>query len=215
MMTKDKRSEVRRTTLRYLLLIVGMFAFAFALVPLYDVLCDITGLNGRSSRLTETVRQIDEIEIDESRFVRVQFLATNNKGMPWKFHPNEQERLVHPGEIHTVTYYAANPTTRFMTAQAIPSVSPGQAASYLRKLECFCFNEQSLAAGDSMDMPVRFFVHKALPPDITTITLSYTMFDISAEKKDKGGHDMNKEGAEEHQRKTPLTAEINSYGIQR
>ena len=175
------RLKIRKTTLRSLLLIGGMFAFAFALVPLYNVFCDITGLNGRSESLNQAAKQVDEIEVDLSRQVRLQFLATNHRGMPWEFRPNRADIVVHPGEIHTITYYAGNPTTHFMTAQAIPSVSPGQAASYLRKLECFCFNEQTLAAGGKMDMPVRFYVHKALPTDINTLTLSYTLFDITKE----------------------------------
>lgn len=181
-----RAEKVRKTTGRSLLIVAGMFAFAFALVPLYDIFCEVTGLNGKSSRLvTRSVEQIDEPQIDRSRQLTVQFLATSNKNMAWKFAPNQAEMTIHPGEIHTTSYYAENPTNHPMKAQAIPSVSPVQAASYLRKIECFCFESQFLAAGDSMNMPVRFYVHQALPADINTLTLSYTMFDIT------NGEEMN------------------------
>ena len=199
MSTKESRRErkVYGTTLRSLLLIAAMFAFAFALVPLYNVFCDLTGLNGRSSKLV-TQAQMDEPVVDTSRQVRLQFLATNNKGMPWRFHPNEKEMLVYPGRIYTATYHAANPTGHDMRAQAVPSVSPARAASYLRKLECFCFQSQFLAAGASQDMPVRFYVHNALPRDVATLTLSYTMFDIGGMPghTEKGGAHIDLPGAE-------------------
>ncbi len=186
----DSRSDkVRRTTGRSLLLVAGMFAFAFALVPLYNIFCEVTGLNGKSSRLvTRSFEQIDEPQIDASRQLTIQFLATSNKNMAWKFSPNQAEMTIHPGEIHTTSYHAENPTNYPMRAQAVPSVSPVQAASYLRKIECFCFESQFLAAGDSVDMPVRFYVHQALPADINTITLSYTMFDITRGEEVKLNH---------------------------
>lgn len=166
--------------MRSLAIIGAMFAFAFALVPLYNVFCDITGLNGKNSRLvTRSAEQIDRPQIDKSRQLSIQFVATSNKNMAWRFYPNQAEMEIHPGEIYTTSYHAVNPTTYPMRAQAVPSVSPPQAASYLRKLECFCFQSQFLSTGESMDMPVRFYVHRALPADINSITLSYTMFDIT------------------------------------
>jgi len=185
----SRSHKVYRTTGKSLLIVAGMFAFAFALVPLYDIFCEVTGLNGKSSRLvSRSFEQIDEPQIDANRQLTIQFLATSNKNMAWKFAPNQAELTIHPGEIYTTSYYAENPTNYPMRAQAVPSVSPVQAASYLRKVECFCFESQFLAAGDSMDMPVRFYVHQALPADINTITLSYTMFDITHGEELKMNH---------------------------
>ena len=190
-------SKISRTTWRNVLLVVGMFGFAFALVPLYQVFCDITGLNGRTSNLVEEASQIDEVEVDLSRQVRVQFDATNHIDMPWAFRPNVPQMEIHPGEIHTTTYHAKNPTAKPMVAQIIPSVSPNNAASYLRKIECFCFEEQTLEPGESVDMPVRFYVHKALPADVTTLTLSYTIFDITPAEDQKDLDAYTKKGGEE------------------
>ena len=193
--TSSSTSKIGRTTWRNILLVVGMFGFAFALVPLYQVFCDITGLNGRTSNLVEEASQIDEVEVDLTRQVRVQFDATNHIDMPWEFRPNLAQMEIHPGEIHTATYHAQNPTNKPMVAQIIPSVSPNSAASYLRKIECFCFEEQTLQPGEAADMPVRFYVHRALPKDVSTLTLSYTIFDITpaGDQEDTDADTKNKE----------------------
>jgi cytochrome c oxidase assembly protein subunit 11 len=155
---------------------VLMFGFGFALVPLYDVFCDITGLNGKTN--TEAYVPASEV-VDQSRQVRVQFIAHNSQGMPWDFKPDVFELLVHPGEqIHT-TFFAHNPLQKAMVAQAIPSVAPGRAAAYFHKTECFCFNQQALEGGQSIDMPLTFVVDRELPSSVTTITLSYTLFDVT------------------------------------
>ena len=179
----DKKA-VGRTMLRNLLLVFCMFGFAFALVPLYRVFCDITGLNGRNTNLERATvtDNVDKIEADLTRLVRVQFDATNNIGMPWEFEPQARELQLHPGKLYTAYYHARNPTELPMIAQMVPSVSPGRAASYLRKTECFCFEEQVLQPGESVEMPVRFYVHRALPADVTTLTLSYTIFDVTPEE---------------------------------
>ena len=181
--TNSNQKAVGRTMLRNLLLVFCMFGFAFALVPLYRVFCDITGLNGRSTNLERATvtDNVDEIKADLTRLVRVQFDATNNIGMPWEFEPKTEELQLHPGKIYTAHYHVRNPTGLPMVAQMVPSVSPGRAASYLRKMECFCFEEQTLQPGESVELPVRFYVHRALPADVTTLTLSYTIFDITPE----------------------------------
>jgi len=153
-----------------------MFFFGFALVPLYDVFCDITGLNGKTNQ--QAYVSVEDL-IDTSRNVKVQFVATNNESMPWEFKPEVFELSVHPGEEIKTTFYAKNPRAYAMTAQAIPSVSPGKAAAYFHKTECFCFNNQLLAAGQSTDMPLSFIVDRDLPKSVHTITLSYTLFDIT------------------------------------
>lgn len=154
--------------------VAGMFAFGFALVPLYDVFCDITGINGKTSGRYES----SEITTaDMNRTVKVQFLAQNGPGMPWVFRPVERSVEVHPGEAITVNFYAENPTERDMVGQAVPSLSPSEGTLYFHKTECFCFNQQPLAAGASTEMPLVFIVDRDLPSYITKLTLSYTLYD--------------------------------------
>lgn len=159
--------------------VIGMFAFGFALVPLYDVFCEVAGINGKTSN---EAYQAVEVKVDESRTVTVQFIAQNNDKMSWQFKPNDRVIRVHPGESTRTTFYAKNPTDKTMVAQAIPSVSPGKAAEFFHKTECFCFNQQTLNGGESLDMPLQFIVDQDLPKDIHTITLSYTIFDVTPEK---------------------------------
>ncbi len=165
-----------RLVAKLCLLTVGMFGFAFALVPLYDVFCEITGINGKTqNKPYEAVAA----EVDESRTVKVQFIATNNDGMSWEFGPSDNVVRVHPGAITETTFSAKNPTAEFMTGQAIPSVMPLKAAQYFHKTECFCFNSQQLEAGEAVEMPLKFIVDQDLPKDVKTITLSYTLFDVT------------------------------------
>ena len=162
---------------------VVMFAFVFVvMVPLYNVLCDALGINGKTSSeaYTSVVAQVDE-----SRSVKVQFVATNNDGMPWAFSPDVTEMVVHPGAANDTVFFAANPTTNSMIAQAIPSVSPSRAAEYFHKTECFCFEQQPLDGNSEAEMPLQFIVDQDLPADIKTITLSYTLFDVTALMRDK------------------------------
>jgi len=153
-----------------------MFAFGFVMVPLYDAICDVTGLNGKTGGKYVAG---ESTAVKKDRLVSVQFLTNNNGSMPWEFRPEQRVVRVHPGEINSVSFYARNPAGREMTAQAIPSVSPGYAARYLHKTECFCFAQQRLAGGESVDMPLRFIIDSEIPDDITTLTLSYTLFDVS------------------------------------
>ncbi|SIQ69566.1 cytochrome c oxidase assembly protein subunit 11 [Shewanella morhuae] len=155
---------------------IGMFGFGFALVPLYDVLCDKLGINGKTAN---TASSYQAITIDTSRIVTVEFISQVQTGMPWKFEPQTKRLEVHPGElIHTV-FLARNVSDRATVGQAIPSVSPGQGAAYFNKTECFCFNQQHLAASTSAELPLIFFVDPQLPESIHTLTLSYTLYDIT------------------------------------
>jgi cytochrome c oxidase assembly protein subunit 11 len=154
--------------------VVGMFAFGFALVPLYDVFCEITGINGKTSGRYEAT---ELTTADMTRTVTVQFLAQNGPEMPWVFLPVVRIVEAHPGEAIKVNFYAENPTDRDMVAQAIPSLSPSEGTLYFHKTECFCFNQQPLAAGESTEMPLVFIVDRDLPSHITKLTLSYTLYD--------------------------------------
>ena len=156
---------------------VTMFAFVFVvMVPLYDVLCDALGINGKTSAEAYTAVQTT---VDESRSITIQFVATNNDGMPWEFRPDTTVMEVHPGAVNDTVFFARNPLMKAMVAQAIPSVSPSRAAAYFHKTECFCFNHQPLDGESSAEMPLQFIVDQDLPRDIKTITLSYTIFDVT------------------------------------
>ena len=162
---------------------VAMFAFVFVvMVPLYNVLCDALGINGKTS--SEAYISVSA-EVDESRSIKVQFIATNNDGMPWAFSPQVTEMLVHPGAANDMVFFAAHPTMNAMVAQAIPSVSPSRAAEYFHKTECFCFEQQPLDGNGEAEMPLQFIVDQDLPADIKTITLSYTLFDVTSLMSDK------------------------------
>ncbi|KKO48475.1 cytochrome C oxidase assembly protein [Arsukibacterium sp. MJ3] len=158
------------------LVTLAMFGFGFALVPLYDIFCEVTGLNGKTSEVAATS---ENAVIDTSRAITIEFLARPNKDMPWIFKPEVHRMTVHPGEIHIMNYWAENPTGQMIVGQAVPSVSPGQAALYFNKIECFCFSQQQLAAGKNMLMPLQFYVDPALPAQFHTITLNYTLYDVT------------------------------------
>lgn len=154
---------------------VLMFGFGFALVPLYDVFCEITGLNGK---VVQRGLPVDS-SVDRSRTVVLQLLAINNEAMPWLFQPVASELSVHPGMTEQAAFQVRNPTRYAMVGQAVPSVSPAEAAPYLHKINCFCFESQSLMAGEAQEMPLLFVIDPALPAHIHRITLSYTLFDIT------------------------------------
>ncbi len=165
------------TAARLVVVAVMMFAFVFVvMVPLYDVLCDALGINGKTSGQAYTSV---EVSVDESRLVTIQFVATNNEGMPWEFRPEQTAMKVNPGAVNDTVFYAHNPLPQAMVAQAIPSVSPPRAAEYFHKTECFCFNQQPLEGMSSAQMPLQFIVDQDLPRDIKKITLSYTIFDVT------------------------------------
>lgn len=161
---------------KLLALAAAMFMFAiFVLPPLYDLFCEITGIGGR----TDGVYQAVEVEIDQSRRVEVQFVVANNAQMPWDFYPMEHRVVVHPGESRAVSFFAHNKTTVDMIAQAIPNVLPNNAADYFHKTACFCFDNQPLAAGEQAELGLVFILDPDLPDNVNTVTLSYTLFDIT------------------------------------
>lgn len=164
-----------RIIVKLLAIVFGMFGFGFALVPLYDVICDITGLNGKTGDRYEVT---ETLEVDTERWITVQFTTSNNADMPWEFKPREAVVKVRPGEINEAYFVATNTTGQRMSAQAVPSLSPFSATEYFNKTECFCFNQQTLEAGESIDMPLRFFVAKDIPNRLSKLTLSYTLFNL-------------------------------------
>jgi cytochrome c oxidase assembly protein subunit 11 len=166
-----------KTVAKLLAVVVGMFGFGFALVPLYDVFCDITGINGKTS---DEAAVYEAVEIDTSRMITVEFITRTNTGMPWEFSAQTKRVEVHPGEMAEVAFYVRNPVSRDIIAQAIPSVSPGTAALYVNKTECFCFRHQPLKGGEEAIMPMTFYIDPQLPEDITFFTLQYTLYDITA-----------------------------------
>lgn len=166
----------RQLIFKLSLAVAGMFAFSFLMVPLYNTFCDITGINGKTGgrmRLAE----IDAV--DTSRTIRLEFLTHNNQGMTWEFYPEVKYIDIHPGEVKRVNFYAKNTTEQDMVGQSIPSVSPGIGAKYLKKTECFCFEQQPLKAGQEEWMPLVFYIDPKIPRDVKDMTLSYTLFDIT------------------------------------
>ncbi len=163
-----------KTLVRKLLwVVVGSLLFAFALVPLYDVLCSITGLNGKTQ---SSAALISKAKIDESRWVTVQFTSNVMPGLGWNFYPKKSSVRLHPGQIETVIFVAKNTTNEMAAGQAVPSITPGIAAAHFKKIECFCFIKQPLKPGEEKEMPLRFFVSPDLPKDVTDMTLSYSFF---------------------------------------
>lgn len=166
---------------------LGMFAFGYALVPLYKAICEATGINVLA--LTERTvpgaqPKVLNTQVDRSRTITVEF-DVNARG-PWHFKPAVRTLQVHPGELTTVLYEFQNIQNRTMAAQAIPSYAPTQAASHFNKLECFCFTQYTLAPGEKKEWPVAFVIDPKLPKDVTTITLSYTFFEVGAKIKAAG-----------------------------
>jgi cytochrome c oxidase assembly protein subunit 11 len=171
-MNDDQRKSSRTLALKLGVIVVAMFGFGYALVPFYEKICEVTGLRN--------IARADEVknsQVDFSRAVRVE-LDSNVRKLPWTFRPLEVIVNVHPGEMRQVFYEIVNTTDRALTGQAIPSYGPPHAAQYFRKLECFCFVQQTLQPGERRQMPVVFVLDAALPRDIATITLSYTLFEV-------------------------------------
>jgi cytochrome c oxidase assembly protein subunit 11 len=156
-----------------------MFAFGYVLVPLYDVFCEITGVNGKTVRGDPGMAA--KAGADTGRWVDIQFTGTVMQGLPWQFRPVTRSLRVRPGEPATVSFLATNRAAVRVVAQAVPSVTPGRAAKYFVKTECFCFENQPLGPGESREMPLRFVVTAGLPKDVSTITLSYALFNLGEE----------------------------------
>jgi cytochrome c oxidase assembly protein subunit 11 len=167
------RQANRRLAIKLAVVAVGALAFGFALVPLYNVLCEVTGLNGK---INAEAASPAAVKVDRTRWVTVEFTGNVMPGLSWEFRPQQPSMRVHPGEIVRANYYAKNPTNQTLVGQAVPSVSPGLAAQHFQKLDCFCFRQQALEPGATREMWLTFIVSPALPEKVRTITLSYAFF---------------------------------------
>lgn len=154
---------------------VAMFGFGYAMVPLYDKFCEITGIGGRTGdQVVEA--DVADLGVDESRWVTVHFDIQINGALPWDMRPQENFMKVRPGKLYETNYTARNRADNLIVGQAVPSVAPGQASLYFNKTECFCFEQQPLAAHEVKEMPVRFVVDPRLPENIDMLTLTYIMY---------------------------------------
>jgi cytochrome c oxidase assembly protein subunit 11 len=166
-------AENRRLSLRLALVAATMFGFAFALVPFYNQICAALGINSIVERSEPLNTQVDT-----SRTITIE-LDSNAHDLPWRFRPVVSSLTVHPGELATVEYEVVNVRGGPVTGQAVPSYGPQRAGEYFKKLECFCFTQQTLAAGETRRMPVTFVVDPKLPRDVNTIAVSYTFFEVA------------------------------------
>lgn len=168
---QDKSNQ--RLVIKLIGLAIGMFAFGFLLVPLYEVFCDITGIGGKFDLEAAAV---ETSEPNDNRTITVEFVTALNEYAPWEFEPSISSMEVKPGEMYDTTFFARNLTDRNIVGQAVPSIAPGQAVKYFQKTECFCFTSQQFEPQEGRDMPLQFVVDPNLPEHIDRLTLSYTFF---------------------------------------
>lgn len=189
-----RRENVKMVT-KLALITAGMFAFGYALVPIYKAICEVTGINilalGERNIPGATATLPANTQVDNTRTITVEFDA-NSRG-PWEFKPAQRSLQVHPGELATMMYEFQNVQSRRMSAQAIPSYAPQQASRHFNKVECFCFTQYTLEPGEKKSWPVAFVIDPKLSRDVTTITLSYTFFEVggktpAAPLADAGAH---------------------------
>ncbi len=177
MSSQQQQAGIRRSVVKSCLLVLGMCGFVVALIPLYDLFCEVTGLGGK----TGGPYVFDEASAtpDTSRLVKVNFITNTHGTMTWDFYPEKGGMRVHPGELREVNFMVTNNTDKVMVGQAIPSLVPVRAAEHFHKTECFCFEQQVLQPGETMAMPMRFIVGRELPQNVQSINLSYALFDIT------------------------------------
>jgi len=178
-MTQDRKTK--QLVGKLLIVVVAMFGFGYALVPLYNVYCKVTGANGKTGHIS--AEQARTLDVDLAREVTVEFDTNVNGNLPWSFSAVSQKVQVHPGKITDAYFVAENNSDHTIIGQAIPSVAPGEASLYFSKTECFCFTQQTLAPHERKEMLVRFVVKPDLPEKISRLTLSYTFFPVPESKK--------------------------------
>ncbi|WP_075186419.1 cytochrome c oxidase assembly protein [Teredinibacter haidensis] len=182
MSVNKEQKAIRNTIVKSMALVVAMFVFAvWVLPPIYTLFCDVTGINGKTKGQYTAVSS----EVDTSRTVTVQFVGTKNENMPWGFKPKDFSLQVHPGQAVVTDFIAHNPTDNIMVGQAVPSLVPHNATDYFHKTECFCFNQQTLAPGETAELGLQFIVDQEMPKGVSTIILSYTLFDVTESSPDE------------------------------
>jgi cytochrome c oxidase assembly protein subunit 11 len=164
-------NSIKKTLFFSALASIAMFGLSFAMVPLYNAYCKISGIN--------TASRINTLPIDATRSITIQFIATNNQELPWEFFPRTTHITVHPNQDTKIYFHVKNTTAKTMTVQAIPSFTPQNAGQFFYKIECFCFKKQTLQAGESREMPMIFHIDNKIPKDLDTMTLAYTLFDVT------------------------------------
>jgi len=166
---------------KLLIVACGMFGFGFALVPFYNKICEVAGINNvaKADVVTNT-------QVDTTRLITMEFDTNLRNGLDWTFHPVEKSIRFHPGELVNVTFEVKNNSDRAVTAQAIPSWGPPVAGRHMKKLDCFCFTQQTLQPGELRRMPVVFVLEKSLPDDVTVVTMSYTFFPVEGRNGSAG-----------------------------
>ncbi len=174
-MNNDTQQKNTRLIRILVLVAVAMFGFGYAMVPLYDVMCEVVFKKEKPG--IPVVDEAVSYKVNKNREITVEFMTTVNKAAPMVFRSETKKLKIHPGQYYTVNFYAENKTDKVMVAQAIPGISPGPAAEYFKKTECFCFTEQTFKAREGRTMPVRFVVNPEIPEQYKTITLAYTFFD--------------------------------------
>ena len=166
---------IKSTITKLSIAVVAMYGFSYALVPIYDTFCEITGLNGKTNDVAYEINDIRE----DDRFVTVKFISNVANSAPLYFEPSVSEMTVQVGKTYNTHYVMKNNSTKQLHTTASPSVTPGKHAEYFKKIECFCFNQQTINAGEVKDLGIQFIIDNELPNDSGDIVLSYTMFDIS------------------------------------
>ena len=180
----EQQQKNNATAVKLLVFTVAMFGFGYVLVPLYDVFCELTGLNGKTG--TITISDSSKAPVDRQRLVTVEFDTNINGNLPWSFRASQFKMQVHPGTVAEAIFIAKNQSDRTIIGQAVPSVAPALASRYFDKTECFCFTQQTLEPGEEKEMLVRFVVDAELPKKISTMTLSYTFFQSPANNTSSG-----------------------------
>jgi len=174
-----------KTLAKLVVVTLGMFGFGFALVPFYYKICEVTGINSGAEQSL-----VKNTQIDSSRWVTLEFDANTNEALPWRFKPLQRSLKVHPGQLIQVEYEVSNISDQPIVGQAVPSYGPARAAEFFRKIECFCFTPQTLAAGETRRMPVLFVLDPEMDKEVHTVTLSYTFFDIGAKVQTGSGRSL-------------------------
>jgi cytochrome c oxidase assembly protein subunit 11 len=175
-----------RTLAKLIVVTIGMFGFGFAMVPFYNKICEVTGLNSGDEQVLAKNTQVDT-----ARWVTLEFDANTSQGLAWQFKPMQRTMKVHPGQLVQAEYEVVNVSSKPVIGQAVPSYGPARAGRYFKKIECFCFRPQTLAAGEKRRMPVLFVLDPGMEKDLNTVTLSYTFFNrdekpLSAEIHNRG-----------------------------